>query len=637
MAEYVTPVNQFLKSIDPQPYERYLPNAFNDSLSLLEKVNKVIYELNETNKVSGEVIEKWNDFVELANSGKLVDNQKIIEMVDNQLMPDFKSQIIQSTNEKMEDITNIVTDNVEHHADNFGMTTPSQGMFTITLDDGRIEDYSTVLPEFQKRGIKATTYITVNLLGKNANYMVPEHVRSLYKAGWEIGSHIMDHNSLSSMTPQEQEYQLSESKKRLESMIGDRVRSVAFPYGVPGVDFNRDTINLSRKYYTNAVTVEQKHNTTPIKQFEIARFSIKGAELPYLKTLIDKAIQDKTWFIIYFHGQDIEGDLQPVFQKILDLIDYGIQKGIKIVTMEEGLKSKGNLLETVEGEKRTAISKEEGKFSTSYIDDLMKKPKNNIELTTPITDFEKGKITPYSFLEKDGKTGFPEQQAGTLITYRLGETDYTSFQIWYPFSNDKVMYKRRWDSYNNRGWQPFEKFDNSKALDYLPVTSVTSETPLTSFTKGKISATAFQVSDNKTGFPEIQAGTLVTYRISDNDYIGFQLWYPYNSGTFYKREWHAVNKVWNAWNIHSTSYRKTIMVDSGYIGASSFVDTTVECAEARVNSVIQATPKQGIIGVNNCNWNAWCPANGQITIRVQNFSTTGFTLGQKEWNVIITP
>lgn len=47
-----------------QTYERYLPTAFDESLSLLEKVNKVIEYLNQIGKINNDVVTQWNSVME---------------------------------------------------------------------------------------------------------------------------------------------------------------------------------------------------------------------------------------------------------------------------------------------------------------------------------------------------------------------------------------------------------------------------------------------------------------------------------------------------------------------------------------------------------------------------------------------
>lgn len=53
-----------------QKYERYLPTAFDDSLTMLQKLNLVIERLNQLELLTVEMIDKWNEFLEwLENEG----------------------------------------------------------------------------------------------------------------------------------------------------------------------------------------------------------------------------------------------------------------------------------------------------------------------------------------------------------------------------------------------------------------------------------------------------------------------------------------------------------------------------------------------------------------------------------------
>lgn len=51
-------------------YERYLPTAYDESMTLLQKVNKVIKEMNRLGEITGEVFERWNQVMEwILNDG----------------------------------------------------------------------------------------------------------------------------------------------------------------------------------------------------------------------------------------------------------------------------------------------------------------------------------------------------------------------------------------------------------------------------------------------------------------------------------------------------------------------------------------------------------------------------------------
>jgi hypothetical protein len=47
-----------------QQYTRYLPTAFDESLSLLQKVNKIIKKLDELGLATNDVVTQWNTVME---------------------------------------------------------------------------------------------------------------------------------------------------------------------------------------------------------------------------------------------------------------------------------------------------------------------------------------------------------------------------------------------------------------------------------------------------------------------------------------------------------------------------------------------------------------------------------------------
>lgn len=66
-----------------EKYGSYLPTAFNESMTLLEKMDYVIQYLNQIGKVSNDVISQWNDVMEWVMADGLTEsvNTKLDEMV----------------------------------------------------------------------------------------------------------------------------------------------------------------------------------------------------------------------------------------------------------------------------------------------------------------------------------------------------------------------------------------------------------------------------------------------------------------------------------------------------------------------------------------------------------------------------
>lgn len=77
-------INSFskLSEILIQQYERYLPTAFDGSLTILEKVNKIIEHLNSVGLLVNNVVEQWNEVMEWVIRDGLSDavNDKLDEM-----------------------------------------------------------------------------------------------------------------------------------------------------------------------------------------------------------------------------------------------------------------------------------------------------------------------------------------------------------------------------------------------------------------------------------------------------------------------------------------------------------------------------------------------------------------------------
>ena len=54
----------YLHMLHVQPYDRYIPSAFDNSLSILEKINKVIHQMNQIGVITNDLIEQWNNMYE---------------------------------------------------------------------------------------------------------------------------------------------------------------------------------------------------------------------------------------------------------------------------------------------------------------------------------------------------------------------------------------------------------------------------------------------------------------------------------------------------------------------------------------------------------------------------------------------
>lgn len=102
--------------------------------------------------------------------------------------------------------------------------------------------------------------------------MTRGQVRSLAAMGMEIGAHSVSHPILSRVDPKSAHDEIVGSKEQLESIIGKRVLSFAYPNGRPSVDYDAAHVAMVRDAgFTSAVTTAWGRANKSTSPHEIPR------------------------------------------------------------------------------------------------------------------------------------------------------------------------------------------------------------------------------------------------------------------------------------------------------------------------------------------------------------------------------
>jgi hypothetical protein len=99
-----------------QRYESYLPTAFDDSLTMLQKVNKIINYLDQVGKLTNDVVKQWNDALEwILNDGIADDvNTRLDEMTaDGTLEQIINEAIFDDLNTRLNNLTTSVPADIQ--------------------------------------------------------------------------------------------------------------------------------------------------------------------------------------------------------------------------------------------------------------------------------------------------------------------------------------------------------------------------------------------------------------------------------------------------------------------------------------------------------------------------------------------
>ena len=136
-------------------------------------------------------------------------------------------------------------EHIRYYLDNFKIIPINKYMnhnvdtLSITIDDG-YKDNLDAVEILNKYNIPFTLYVTLNTLDTEG-YLSAEDIKSLSSlTNCEIGSHSYDHVRLGTISNDQILYQLSESKKMLESITGNRISGISYPHG----SYNEYTLSV---------------------------------------------------------------------------------------------------------------------------------------------------------------------------------------------------------------------------------------------------------------------------------------------------------------------------------------------------------------------------------------------------------
>jgi len=145
----------------------------------------------------------------------------------------------------------------------------------ITLDDGYQDLYTAAFPILQMHHFTAVAYIVSGFIDKRG-YVTSDEVVQLDRAGIEIGSHTVSHPDLAHVSFASAMFQVVESKRVLEDMLGHPVLDFAYPSG----RYDAETIQAVEKAgYDTAVTTSgypQMH--TLQNRYTWSRVRVTGGE-----------------------------------------------------------------------------------------------------------------------------------------------------------------------------------------------------------------------------------------------------------------------------------------------------------------------------------------------------------------------
>ena len=215
----------------------------------------------------------------------------------------------------------------------------TEGMVSITLDDGWATQYKNARPALNQRGLRATYYLNSDPIRYGwSYYMTALEVQALINEGNEVGSHTVNHPDLTTLSAAEVDAQLRDAQAWLKSRFGlASVPSFASPYG----RYNDSILANVQQYHVSHRTVEGGHNFRDGNILKLRAHDVTSdISVDTVRGWIDNAVRDRTWLILVFHDFVSGTPTRPDQLSISDfkaILDHVKASGVRTVSVSEGV------------------------------------------------------------------------------------------------------------------------------------------------------------------------------------------------------------------------------------------------------------------------------------------------------------
>jgi peptidoglycan/xylan/chitin deacetylase (PgdA/CDA1 family) len=211
--------------------------------------------------------------------------------------------------------------------DSILVTVAMRGAITVTFDDGFITAYTNAWPVFQEFDLPGNIAVNPAQVGFPA-YMTEANLDELHAAGWSIVSHTMTHDSLTTTSAGELDFELRASQEWIDAQGYNGSNVFIVPYHTWTVR-ERNAIGTyyeaTRGTSAEAAMPENLVPWRPLNPYDLT--GIDADALPYttvqgrdrLRALLERTLAEGVFLDVYLHHLPL-GNVQA-FRDMLTVID----------------------------------------------------------------------------------------------------------------------------------------------------------------------------------------------------------------------------------------------------------------------------------------------------------------------------
>jgi peptidoglycan/xylan/chitin deacetylase (PgdA/CDA1 family) len=216
-------------------------------------------------------------------------------------------------------------------------TATGGGIASISFDDGTIGQYENARPVLKKHNVPGTYYIVSEALGWGSATVNPEQAKELLDEGNEIGNHTKDHLDLAKLSSAQATEQLAQAQDAIESQVGVRPTTCAYPYG----SSNAAVLAAAEKLFEGCRSTQGGFNERGrLVTYDLYSYYIqRGTTAAQVREAAEQARSSNTWVVFVYHGVDPKltgpDDVSP--ELFAEHVEAIVSTDIPVQTVESAL------------------------------------------------------------------------------------------------------------------------------------------------------------------------------------------------------------------------------------------------------------------------------------------------------------
>jgi len=189
----------------------------------------------------------------------------------------------------------------------------------------------------RKNNLPGTYYLISDALGWGTATINPKQARRLVAEGNEIGNHTRDHKDLTRLTTAQMTAQFADAQNALESQVGVRPTTCAYPYGS-----NNAAVLAEAQNQFKACRSTQGGFNKPgrLLTYDLFSYNVhRRTTAAQIRKAAERARTSNTWVVFVYHGVDpkLKGADDVTPKRFAAHMDALVSTGVPVQTVESAL------------------------------------------------------------------------------------------------------------------------------------------------------------------------------------------------------------------------------------------------------------------------------------------------------------